>query len=246
MWLTIGLTTSAVLAFVVYWLERRDRIKAEEERDHKAQALFEGDVKLASNERRRRDKSAEEGRRFLPYDGPHQFLYRDGDKDMWLGERNIDGVGWTLCIFATMDKGIYHFNPISNVQSLRNSNDYNSRALVHAYDWAKAANLLPRYEKPYKDQNDANHYFLGQFHGVDLWYVQSMLLTNLNEGISDRIASCYPSLPSKPKDKLEVYYRAITCFSADAFVWCNPQSTALQIGYDLAAERGLVKKINHG
>jgi len=125
------------------------------------------------------------------------------------------------------------FNPINSIACLRNNNIKSSHALVAAYDYAKEKNLLPRYNKPYENDADAMHFFLGQFHDVDLWYVKGY-------DVGERIVHCHPLSSINPDLQLAKVYRSIEDWDATAFKWSGPSAVAIQTGYDLAAERHLV------
>lgn len=244
MWLGIALA-GAALALFGWWLERRDRILSEnttdrliakntqlnQENDQFHAALILNKITVPS--------PAIFGPRHPPEDPHHRFLYRDNGKDMWLGERQIDGLGWMLCVFATTPSHGCRFNTIRNIEGLRNSTCHYSVSLVEAYDYAKENNLLPRYNKPYEDDADAIPFFLGQFHDVDLWYVKG-------ENVAERIVHCHPLCAHQPDLQLNKVYRLIEGWESLAFQWSGPSAVAIQTGYDLAAERGLVPKINHG
>lgn len=243
MWLIIGLITCCVLFFFTYWLEKRDRKFAESRVDD-----------LRINQDELLGKLHQSGLQDQPLKPPcsswapempyHKFLYHDGGRDLWLGERNTSSYGWQLCILALTQKGVIrsadgvritnNYQPVNRMENLRELEP--SSKLVEAYDYAKKKGLLPRYDKPYAVEH-AKHFFLGQFYGVDLWHIETTSGT-----FTRRIAFCYPStLNNRPTLK---GFKGIDSF----YGWnaSSPAAAALQVGYDLAAERGLVPKIDHG
>ncbi len=242
MWLTLGLTTSAVLAFLGYWLERRDRKFAVLLVDYKSGLIyklrseaFELREKLANKEKQNQS-TTKEGHRWVPDDKHHRFLYRDGKYDMWVGERMYNGVR-QLCIMAIemcLPNSTKCEWPLSISDMAGLPGRTFGQKTLKAFNYAKENGFLPRYDEPYADKSNAIHFFLGQFHDVDLWYVKG-------GDVTERIVHCHP-----PKNgALNKVYRSIGDWEVFAFHWSGPSAAALQIGYDLATERGLVPKIEH-
>ncbi len=246
MWVAIGIAVYVAISIAALSLEVRDRKRAERALDYCRE-------QFSLHKRQQQDVLPDnQGPRWKPYHPPHKFLYRDSEYDMWLGERKVGPTDmWQLCITAMRGDTSWAFNPVDSIPSLCNSPNKDSQVLVSAYYYAQDNGLLPRYDRPYAELGeDVLHFFLGQFHGVDLWYAKTNSDVVLKKRdiesfvTTPRIVTCYPLIPSG--GKLRVGYRAITSWDAKVLTWCSPDATAFQTAYDLAAERSLVPKIEHG
>ncbi len=258
MWVAIGVAVYSILIFLALWLEWRDRKRTERALDYCREVLHRKskqnddlEEKFILHKRQQQGTLPDnQSPRWKPYHPYHKFLYRDSEYDVWLGERETGGI-WKLCILAMRRENVYSYNPVDGIPALSNNSYRGNQVLVSAYHYAQDNDLLPRYDRPYAELGeDVLHFFLGQFHGVDLWYAKTNSDAVLKKRdiesfvTTPRIVTCYPLIPSG--GKLRVGYRAITSWDAKVLTWCSPDATAFQTAYDLAAERGLVPKIEHG
>ncbi len=241
MWLIIALLGGG-LGLLGYWIEMRDRIFAERLADHRSDLILklrnEAHIlrqKLAKKEKQNQS-TTKEGPRWKPDNKHHKFLYRDEQYDMWVGEQIYNGVH-QLCVIAILmspPNSTKREWPMSIPDIASLPGKHFGQKTLRAYDYAKENGFLPRYDKPYA-KLDTIHFFLGQFHDVDLWYVKGQ------SEFPDRIVFCHPEpFPLDGRNELKKIYRTIANWNIAAYQSLSPTSAALQMGYDLAADRSLV------